>query len=126
MDIKFCECGSTLRNIIINDVIKHKCSKCKKEYPGDVYSSVLYSESKTSNSNIYEIFSSMINYAVYDISIPIVDFDCPNCKHFIAKELRLGTDEKMIRVCIKCHKVYDNEGNANETNVIIGNDDSNL
>lgn len=106
MSTKFCECGSILDNLIINDTIKHKCAKCKKEYPNDEYSSIVYSEIKAGSKDIYQIYEHMINFSVHDKSIPIIDFDCPNCNHFIAKQLRLGVDEIIVKVCIKCHKVF--------------------
>ena len=90
MSTKFCECGSILDNLIINDTIKHKCAKCIK----------------AGSKDIYQIYEHMINFSVHDKSIPIIDFDCPNCNHFIAKQLRLGVDEIIVKVCIKCHKVF--------------------
>ena len=106
MSHNFCECGSTLNVNIINDKIIRKCNKCKKEYESTEEYSVLYEVTKVSTDTSLDKYESMINYAIYDSTIPIINESCPECGHFIAKQLRLGEDEIIYKICISCRQLF--------------------
>jgi transposase-like protein len=45
-------------------------------------------------------------YAHNDKTITRVYRACPECKHDIAKQLLIGTDEKVVFICDSCHAKF--------------------
>ena len=95
----FCSlCQNVYSVISTSDKLSFKCQKCKNVAEPTVEDSLRY-EQKAINLSVY---STLLRNAGGDPVNPKVNRNCPKCKHHIAKQIRIGTDMRLINTCIKC------------------------
>ena len=96
----FCtNCNNLLDTSTANDELTFKCLTCFAEYKSDPDDSLRYEE--TQDGNLI-IFQTILNNAKNDPVGLKTHLACPKCKHHIAKQVRLGSELRLINVCEKC------------------------
>lgn len=96
----FCDnCQNLLYIDTKNNELKFNCRTCLASYKSEDDDTLRYEETK--NSNLI-MFHTILNEAINDDATLKEFINCPKCKHNIAKSVRLGTELRLIHICIKC------------------------
>jgi DNA-directed RNA polymerase subunit M/transcription elongation factor TFIIS len=83
-----------------NDNLTFKCGNCFTVYNSEPDDTLIYEESPSSNILIYQ---TILAEAVNDPVNIKEKINCPKCKHYIAKSVRLGNEMRIIYICEKCN-----------------------
>lgn len=95
------ESGLLLNLIITEDKIYY-VNKFNKKY--DIKQDVLY-DKILEYTNMFEIYKTYIQNAIYDRSIPRIILKCHNCDNTLLHYVILPFDIKPIYICEKCHYI---------------------
>jgi DNA-directed RNA polymerase subunit M/transcription elongation factor TFIIS len=96
----FCDnCNNLLDINTNNDELTFKCMTCFTTYKSEPDDSLRYEETQSGN---LIIFQTILNEAVNDSANLKEYVTCPKCKHNLAKSVRLGSELRLIHICIKC------------------------
>lgn len=97
----FCDkCYNMLTTSTQNDNLTFKCGNCFTVYNSEPDDTLIYEESPSSNILIYQ---TILAEAVNDPVNIKEKINCPKCKHYIAKSVRLGNEMRIIYICEKCN-----------------------
>jgi DNA-directed RNA polymerase subunit M/transcription elongation factor TFIIS len=96
----FCDnCNNLLDINTTNDKLTFKCMTCYSEYKSEANDTLRWEETKGGN---LLVFKTILNEAVND-SVNLKEYvPCPKCNHNLAKSVRLGSELRLIHICMKC------------------------
>jgi len=98
----FCkECNNLLTEITGPTKCYFKCNNCNKFYQSNKHDSLRYDNTKGTNFIIYK---TILKNAGRDPVNPIIQKKCSSCKNDILKQIRLGSDMRLINICVSCNK----------------------
>lgn len=104
MESLFCqECLNLLSVITTSDELFLKCIKCQKITLTGPKDSLRYEDIKGTNLVIYK---TILQNAGKDPVNPKVKKDCKKCKNDIVKQVRLGSDMRLINICTNCNEQW--------------------
>ena len=105
----FCKsCNNLLIVSTTADLFHFKCVKCELvEVPSDA-DSLRYEEVSGTNFTIY---GSILRNAGLDPVNPKVEKKC-TCGNSIVRQVRLGSEMRLINTCTKCNKQWIDNGDA--------------
>jgi DNA-directed RNA polymerase subunit M/transcription elongation factor TFIIS len=108
----FCKiCNNLLAYITTADESYFKCNKCQQIYQPEEKDSLRYED-----SGAEPIYGVILKYAGQDPVNPKVYAKCEKCNNEIAKQVRIGSDMKLINVCTKCNFQWSVNQIANTSN----------
>lgn len=93
----FCDrCNNLLSVTTTNDELLYRCMPCYATYKSDDDDTLRYEE--TTGGNLI-IFQTILKQAAKDPVNLKEHVSCPKCKHNIAKQVRLGSEMRLINIC---------------------------
>ena len=96
----FCDnCNNLLTIVTSPDNLYSKCMKCAELYDYKIEQTMMYeSEEKTD----FTIYRNILLEAGNDRTNPKVKKKCNKCSYNLMRQVRLGSDMRLINICIKC------------------------
>jgi DNA-directed RNA polymerase subunit M/transcription elongation factor TFIIS len=104
--MNFCNnCHNCLTNVYTTDSkLIFRCLRCNIDYDSSPDDTLIISKDDNVSDN--SMLQKYVQYAHYDDTIVRVNKECPGCNHPIAKRLMIGTDEKIIYICVSCQNKF--------------------
>ncbi len=99
----FCKiCANLLSVITSAEVFTFKCNKCQESYQPSEKDTLRYEEIIGSELSIHKTI--LLNAASDPVNLKVYK-NC-KCGGKIAKQVRLGSDMKVINICVTCNRKW--------------------
>lgn len=99
MSVRFCECGTLLKEHA-DDILVYRCVSCRKEYDPTSKDTLLFEELK---STVITNYDTLIHSATQDRLNPIKKAICIKCKaEKWINYMLLGASMTVIYTCLDC------------------------
>lgn len=103
--LQTCECGGWMNYTYDGNDITFTCQMCGSTKFGDDHDRNRKSGGKINSSDIQRI--KLMKFAEVDPANPLIEKECPKCKHDIAVFIEVSPTKKRYFKCIKCsNEVY--------------------
>jgi DNA-directed RNA polymerase subunit M/transcription elongation factor TFIIS len=100
----FCStCSNLMITLSTSDTFLFKCVKCEKiQEPSAEDSLILEDKNKVD----IVVFKSVLQNAGKDPVNPKVEKKCEKCNYSIVRQVRLGSEMKLVNTCISCNNQW--------------------
>lgn len=100
---KFCNICNNILYINTDDKLTFHCKTCLNVIEGDAKDTLIMDINIHNKVNIFDKYSTFINIAQDDKTLPFIEKQCKKCDETIIKYVILGDDMIYVYICPKCN-----------------------